>query len=177
MIELKDTAELMCSDDWRKRLVAEYAQAKIRAWHVQRDVDIDEAYEEDDVREWLDMGKLNANHEYACLCRFNRVFAEEEILAIVRWVRDGEPLTIFDESQKLVKIKQFPGEPRVVRFWEKVDDHSRFYVEQVKGTRSRLAFGDTYVTQGLAVSCWNERARALNASQSTDLDCLLGDDE
>ena len=156
MIELEDTVELMLSDDWKKRLVAEYAQAKIRFTHAALEKCTRDVIEPG----WNTMMYINEKHMKACLDRMCQVFSLEDAKAIWRWVTFGDPLTIFNEPQeKLIKIKQFPGEPRIV--YEEEWNH--YYVEQVDGEVSYW-YIPTYEKKEDAVYYWNLKATSLNHS-------------
>lgn len=74
-MELKDTVELMLSEDWEERLVAEYHQLCYRIGHLEKHIDtLEPSYEKTLLRR-----QLQAMYEYRMVLEARLQFEQIEI--------------------------------------------------------------------------------------------------
>ena len=99
MIELKDTVDLMLSDDWKKRLVGEYAQTVVRREnllnYIYYKVDFADMTSED--VKLLKQEVILAGYLVVLEARIIEAMGNEALIGIFEWLNFNEPLTIFDD--------------------------------------------------------------------------------
>ena len=164
MIELEDTIELMCSDNWRKRLVGEYAQATIRYEKLMKyikskggltleDEDLlKQSYAMRDYQFYL-FNRIDKSIEDNLACR--DIFHNIE-----KWIYSGTPLTIFDDVDP-IKIEFASGEPQVKHHW----DDQGVWVSQGRSDGSDWRIiSPTYPNFKEAIAEWNKQVRKMNGN-------------
>lgn len=164
MIELKDTVELMCSDDWRKRLVAEYAQSIIRYEKLRQfikskdkltlaDEDLIEQMHAMRVYKFYLSERLDKSIDGHLACR--DIFRNIEM-----WVYQGKPLTLFDEKVEPIKLK---GNDEEVEWHSRgAVDNGAGYLEQFWDSKSWSLKSPIFNSYEEAVKAWNEMVRKMN---------------
>ncbi len=84
MIELKDTAYLMMSDNWKWRLIAEYTQAYIR--HEKLACHLDKAEQLEDIGEMADTFTALNDYCYSLRDRLAKIYPHEGLMIIKGWI-------------------------------------------------------------------------------------------
>ena len=152
MIELKDTVDLMLSDDCKKKLVAEYAQACIRLCEVE--VNINGLALDNDLN--IERFRL-FDYKDILFKRIEQLMGGDAASEIDNWIYCEIPLTIFDEDEvKLVKIKQLSGEPKMIEVG------GTYIVNQFAGGFGHLFELLPSDTKERAALVWNRNADTLN---------------
>ena len=173
MIELKDTVELMCSDDWKKRLVAEYAQAKIRyrylRWHM-HNVEYDWPYNPKKETHYLRMIIRLEGYCHELADRVQRNFNLNRVINIEAWIDGDEPLTLFDEEKE-------PTEEEPIKLNGYGDDYDDDEAEWNSAGNGRGFLSQTgtdtawglespiFDTKEEAVKAWNKMVRKMNGDE------------
>ena len=161
MIKLEDTVDLMLSDDKRKRLVAEYAQAEIRRKEARDSIDWDKA-----SYTWKETNRIRA---YDKLLEYNRKVGDEvceefgnvAFSKIRMWITYNDPLTIFDDpkaepKEEPIKLKDNDGEVK----WHDCGNGRGFLFLQP--TTKWELMSPEYDTKEEAIKEWNKMVRKMN---------------
>ena len=165
MLEYKDTLGLMLSDDWKKQLVAEYAQAEIRYRQLGNDLQtLDSSNMAYPRMDWDIRNQREQLVEYigTLEIRLNTVFGKTDANYIKQeWLEWGEPLRIFDKPKlRPIKLK---GNDNEVEWNESINSTGWF--DQEEDIDKWGLTSPMYESHEEAVYAWNDMVSKMNGDK------------